>query len=99
MTETDLTHFHLLIYAQGVRMYDLRRDRVDAIDQSVRMMADIYAGQDEDIRDELYMNVSQRFAEEPDNELNVVFPLEGDPPIQFVIYHCDYECDNHACMS
>lgn len=79
-------------------MYDLKRDRIDAVDQSLRMMCSLYTKTDEDYH-RVYSLMSKAMAEEPDDDFNIGFPVEEGSPVQFAIYHCDYDCDNHACWS
>lgn len=69
-------------------MYDLKRDRIDAVDQALRMMCSLYTDNEEDYNN-VYVKMSEAMAKEPDDEFNIGFPVEQGSPVQFAIYHCD----------
>lgn len=89
-------HFHVMMYAKGVRMYDIKCDRNRAIDFSTGYVASIYG--DWDDVEATHRFLALELSKEPDEELNYAL-IATDAPLNCVITHCDGDCSPHHCLN
>ncbi len=89
-------HFHVAMYAKGAKMYDVKCDRIDAIDLASRFMTSVYSGllYDEGVQRKLALALSKKDDEE-------IAYLLSDPenPINCTIRYCNDECGRQPLWS